>query len=89
MLLDLTKSGLGKFNALAGDLYGKPAPTDEVALVFDRTVLSTPAFQASSFTGPVQISGDFTRQETQDLADVANVGAGPLGAYEITKVATG
>ena len=93
VVLNLTKAGEQKFNELAGKLYGQQSPTDQAALVADRAVWSNPAFQANSFSGPVQISGGgakgFTSAETRKLADIVNSGASVLGAYEISHVTPG
>ena len=88
--IDLTATGQRKFNELAGRLYGQQSPTDQVALVADRVVWSNPAFQAPSFSGPVQLSGNrFTKQDTERLADLVNSGASALGVYEISAVTPG
>ena len=88
--VDLTAAGEQKFNELAGKLYGQQSPTDQVALVADRVVWSNPAFQAPSFSGPVQLSGNsFTKRDTERLADVVNAGSSALGAYEISAITPG
>jgi preprotein translocase subunit SecD len=78
VLMDLTGSGAQKFNALAAKSFGQPSPTDEVAIVLDGVVQSAPAFQASSFSGPVQISGNFTQSEATDLAKLIQYGGLPV-----------
>jgi preprotein translocase subunit SecD len=92
VIMNPTTAGTHKFNELAAQLYGQPSPKDQVAIVFDRWIESNPAFQAPSFSGPVQISGGargFTRATAQDLAKVITFGASPLGAYEISHVTPG
>jgi preprotein translocase subunit SecD len=76
----LKNEGLDKFNALAATDYnpsnpGSNSPRDEVAIVLDGLVYSNPAFQTSTFTGPVQITGSFSRSQASDLATVINYGA--------------
>ena len=81
VLMDLNSLGSTQFNTLAAKSYGKPTPTDQVAIVLDGVVQSNPAFQAASFSGPVQISGGsngFTQSEAQDLAKLINYGALPV-----------
>ncbi|MFN8026344.1 MAG: protein translocase subunit SecD [Acidimicrobiia bacterium] len=78
VLMDLTDSGAQKFNALAAKSFGQPSPTNEVAIVLDGVVQSAPAFQASSFSGPVQISGNFTQSEATDLAKLIQYGGLPV-----------
>ena len=81
VLMNLNSLGSQQFNALAAKSYGQPTPTDQVAIVLDGVVQSNPAFQAASFSGPVQISGGtngFSQSEAQDLAKLINYGALPV-----------
>lgn len=81
VLMDLNSLGSTQFNALAAKSFGQPSPTDQVAIVLDGVVQSNPAFQAASFSGPVQISGGsngFTQTDAQDLAKLINYGALPV-----------
>lgn len=78
VLMDLTSSGAQKFNALAAKSFRQPSPTDQVAIVLDGVVQSNPAFQAASFSGPVQISGNFTETEATDLAKLIRYGGLPV-----------
>jgi preprotein translocase subunit SecD len=89
----LKSEGLAKFNALATASYdaskpGSNTPRDEVAIVLDGLVYSNPAFQTSTFNGPVQITGSFTQGEASDLATVINYGALPvqLNAIDVQQV---
>jgi hypothetical protein len=66
--LTLTSSGLSRFNELAAALFRQNAPRNEVAMVVDGIVYSSPAFQASSFSGTVQITGNFTPKQAAQLA---------------------
>ena len=68
----LTKSGLRAFNVMATSGYNQTSPRNEVAFVVDGLVYSAPAFQASSFTGSVQITGNFTASAATHLADTIN-----------------
>src|SRR5262249_45508859 len=83
--MTLNGDGLKAFNDLAGKSYGQPSPTNEVAIVLDGVVQSNPAFQAASFDGPVQISGNFSATEASDLAKLINYGALPV---QLTKETT-
>ncbi|HWW44876.1 MAG TPA: protein translocase subunit SecD [Acidimicrobiia bacterium] len=79
----LKSEGLAKFNALAAASYdasspGSNTPRDEVAIVLDGVVYSNPAFQTSTFNGPVQITGSFSQGQASDLATVINYGALPV-----------
>ncbi len=84
VLLTLTGDGLAKFNQLAASSFQQPAPKNAVAMVLDGVVQSAPAFQADSFTGDVQISGDFSQTEAEDLATVLKFGALPVQLKELT-----
>jgi preprotein translocase subunit SecD len=70
--LRLKKSGMATFNRMATDLFGKDSPGDQVALVVDGKVVSNPAFQSSSFSGPIEISGSFTGKDAAALAKAIN-----------------
>jgi preprotein translocase subunit SecD len=76
--MTLKSTGLSKFNALAATSYKQPQPRNEVAIVLDGLVYSAPAFQTGSFSGPVQITGNFTQSAASDLATVINYGALPV-----------
>jgi len=76
--MTLKDQGLTKFNALAAKSFGQTSPTNEVAIVLDSIVQSNPAFQSANFSGPVQISGNFSTSEAEDLAKLINYGALPV-----------
>jgi preprotein translocase subunit SecD len=82
--MSLKDAGLTKFNALAADSFNKTAPQNEVAIALDGEVYSNPAFQTSNFSGPVQISGNFTSSEVSDLAKLINYGALPVQLKQLT-----
>jgi SecD/SecF fusion protein len=72
-----------RFNQLGGHLLGqltarfkpKPGHPDRgLAIVLDGRVFSAPAIR-DTITDRGQITGDFTSQETKQLADVLNAGA--------------
>ena len=81
--MSLKSGGLAKFNKLASQSFGQTAPRNEVAIALDGLVYSAPAFQAASFSGAVQITGNFTPSEASDLATVINYGALPVQLREI------
>jgi len=84
VLLDLTSSGLAKFNQLAQQSYGQQSPQNQVAIVLDGLVQSNPAFQEPTFAGTVQISGSFSSTDASDLAKLINYGALPVQLRELT-----
>ena len=82
--MNLKDAGLTQFNALAKSSFGQPSPTDQVAIVLDGQVYSNPAFQSASFSGPVQITGNFTQTQASDLAKLINYGALPVQLKQLT-----
>ncbi len=76
--MTLKSAGLAKFNTLAATSFKQTQPRNEVAIVLDGLVYSAPAFQTGSFSGPVQITGNFTQSAASDLATVINYGALPV-----------
>jgi preprotein translocase subunit SecD len=74
-------AGADAWNALATLCYagGEQCPTRSVAIILDDEVLSAPVVQTPNFSGgQVQITGDFTRGEAEDLARVLQFGAVPV-----------
>ena len=84
VLLTLRKDGLAKFNVLAAHAYGRVSPQNEVALVLDGMVYSNPAFQEPRFDGVIQVSGNFTKSEADELALAINYGAFPVTLKSVT-----
>ncbi|MFO1536914.1 MAG: protein translocase subunit SecD [Actinomycetota bacterium] len=84
VLMTLGDEGLARFNALAAQSFGQAPPTDQVAIVLDGVVQSNPAFQSPNFDGDVSITGNFTAQEAEDLAQLINYGALPVQLEELT-----
>lgn len=77
--LDLKGSGSEKINALAAEAFSKPPPQNQMAIVLDGIVQSAPRFQTADFgSGPVQITGNFTQGEADDLANILEYGALPV-----------
>ena len=68
------------WNGLASRCFagGSDCPTKQIAIVLDGQVISAPVVQAPSFSGTVQISGDFTEAEANDLAKILQFGAVPV-----------
>lgn len=82
------RSGEGEqtWNALASQCYsGLPtcppqsqSGNGRLAIVLDDIIQSAPQVNAPSFTDTVSITGRFTQQEAEDLADILNRGAFPV-----------
>lgn len=73
-------SGADLWNALAARCFagGADCPTKQIAIILDGAVISAPVVQVPSFSGSVQISGDFTEAEANDLAKILQFGAVPV-----------
>jgi preprotein translocase subunit SecD len=72
--------GEGLWNSLAARCFagGADCPTKQIAIILDGAVISAPVVQVPSFSGSVQISGDFTEAEANDLAKILQFGAVPV-----------
>ena len=69
------------WNALATKCYsgGTECPSKAIAIVLDGEVISAPTVQAPTFTnGSVQITGNFSQSEANDLARILQFGAVPV-----------
>jgi preprotein translocase subunit SecD len=73
-------TGEDLWNSLAARCFagGADCPTKQVAIILDGAVISAPVVQVPSFSGSVQISGDFTEVEANDLAKILQFGAVPV-----------
>ena len=68
------------WNSLAKKCYDgvSECPTKQIAIVLDGKVISAPVVQTPEFNGNVQISGDFSQKEANDLAKILQFGAVPV-----------
>jgi preprotein translocase subunit SecD len=73
-------SGEDLWNSLAARCFagGADCPSKQIAIILDGAVISAPVVQVPSFSGSVQISGDFTEAEANDLAKILQFGAVPV-----------
>ncbi len=71
------------FNELAADSFPKQPPENSVAIVLDGVVQSAPAFRTPSFSGSVQISGNFTESEAEAIAAALDTGAYPVAVRTV------
>ena len=81
--LSFQGDGVGAWERLTGQAACAPPgdPTRRVAIVLDEQVISAPEVQAQcevGLSGGTQITGDFSRQQAQDLAALVQGGALPL-----------
>jgi hypothetical protein len=65
----LTSAGLARLNDLASKQFGRPAPSNEVAMVVDGRVVSAPVVQSPTFDNPVvRVTGHFSAVEAKRVA---------------------
>jgi len=76
--LTVNNEGTSAFGALTARVTGLPEPTNQVAIVLDGLVVSSPRITEAIPSGNAQITGSFTQLEAQDLANVLKYGALPL-----------
>ncbi|MEV0276210.1 protein translocase subunit SecD [Streptomyces sp. NPDC050610] len=83
--LKFTSGGSKKFAAVTGKLAGQQPPQNQFAIVLDGEVVSDPSVSQSIAGGEAEISGSFTQQSAQDLANVLSFGALPLSFDVVTE----
>ena len=76
--LTFNGEGTAAFGALTARVTSLPEPTNQVAIVLDGIVQSSPRINEAIPSGTAQITGSFTQVEAQDLANVLKYGALPL-----------
>jgi preprotein translocase subunit SecD len=76
--LTFDNEGTSAFGALTARVTLLPEPTNQVAIVLDGLVVSSPRITEAIPSGNAQITGSFTQLEAQDLANVLKYGALPL-----------
>ncbi|MEU4897390.1 protein translocase subunit SecD [Streptomyces sp. NPDC044780] len=77
--LDFNGKGSKKFAKTTGELTSKTSPQNRFAIVLDGAVVSDPEVTQGAITGGrATISGGFTQQSAENLANVLSYGALPL-----------
>jgi preprotein translocase subunit SecD len=76
--LTFNNEGTSAFGQLTSRVTSLPEPTNQVAIVLDGIVQSSPRITEAIPSGTAQITGSFTQVEAQDLANVLKYGALPL-----------
>ncbi|AXG76890.1 protein translocase subunit SecD [Streptomyces paludis] len=79
--MDFTKGGTKKFQTITAKLSQQQAPMNQFAIVLDGDVVSAPSV-SQTLGGSAEISGSFTQQSAQDLANILSYGALPLSFQE-------
>jgi preprotein translocase subunit SecD len=75
---ELDGDGAERFADATTQAVGAPPPTDQIAIVVDRVVISSPMVQSAITGGSGEITGNFSEQEAKDLATQLNAGALPV-----------
>ena len=78
VLLNFNGSGTNKFGAVTTRVVKLASPQNQVAVVLDGLVKSSPRINQAITGGSAQITGNFTQTEASDLANVLKYGALPL-----------
>lgn len=76
--MDFTGAGGKKFADVTGKLAAKPQPQNQFAIVLDGQTISAPSVSKAIPGGQATISGGFTQQSAEDLANMLSYGALPL-----------
>ena len=84
--LQLNGEGATIFEKVTGELAKKVSPQNTFAIVLDSEVISYPSVSAAIPGGQAEISGSFTLQTANDLANVLKYGALPL-TFDLSEVA--
>ncbi|MET7736192.1 protein translocase subunit SecD [Streptomyces sp. NPDC005402] len=80
--MTFNSKGAKKFADITGQLAKNTQPQNEFGIVLDGEVVSSPYVSSSITGGNAQISGSFTQDEAQNLANMLSYGALPLSFQE-------
>jgi preprotein translocase subunit SecD len=81
--LTFDSKGASQFTTVTGNLAKQTTPNNQFAIDLDGNVVSAPSVSSALSGGSAQISGSFTQQSAQDLANVLKYGSLPL-AFNIS-----
>jgi preprotein translocase subunit SecD len=79
--MEFTGGGAKKFNKTTGKLAQQQQPQNQFAIALDGEVVSAPSV-SQALSKNAEISGSFTQQSAEDLANVLSYGALPLSFQE-------
>ncbi|MEW2179524.1 protein translocase subunit SecD [Streptomyces sp. NPDC005406] len=79
--MEFTGGGAKKFNKTTGKLAQQQQPQNQFAIALDGEVVSAPSV-SQALSANAEISGSFTQQSAEDLANVLSYGALPLSFQE-------
>lgn len=73
-------AGQDQWNAIAAQCYSRTptCPTGQLAIQLDTEIVSAPTVQTPQFAGEVQITGNFSEREANELARILKFGAVPV-----------
>ncbi|MGW6911190.1 protein translocase subunit SecD [Streptomyces sp. NPDC054940] len=80
--MDFTSEGRKKFGDITGKLAQNQQPQNQFAIVLDNDVVSDPSVREALTGGNAEISGNFTQESAQSLANMLSYGALPLSFSE-------
>jgi preprotein translocase subunit SecD len=76
--LGFNSKGASQFTKVTGDLAKATQPNNQFAIDLDGTVVSAPSVSYALTGGSAQISGSFTQNSAEDLANTLKYGSLPL-----------
>ncbi|MFD4945274.1 protein translocase subunit SecD [Streptomyces sp. NPDC058239] len=79
--MEFTKKGSKQFQTITKKLSALQSPQNQFAIALDGEVVSAPQVN-TTLSGSAEISGSFTQQSAEDLANVLSYGALPLSFKE-------
>lgn len=79
--MGFTGGGAKKFQKITGTLAQQQSPQNQFAIALDNEVVSAPSV-SEALSADAEISGSFTQQSAEDLANVLSYGALPLSFKE-------
>lgn len=77
--ITLNSEGAKTFGEISTRMYGQPEPANMFAFVLDSQVISAPTMNGLILDGKPSISGNFTQESAQVLANQLKFGALPIG----------
>ncbi|MER5718403.1 protein translocase subunit SecD [Streptomyces sp. NPDC002132] len=80
--MEFNSKGAKKFADITGKLAQNQDPQNQFGIVLDGEVVSSPFVSSSITGGQAQISGSFSQDEAQSLANMLSYGALPLSFQE-------
>lgn len=80
--MDFTSEGRKKFGEITGKLAQNQQPQNQFAIVLDNDVVSDPSVKEALTGGNAEISGNFTQESAESLANMLSYGALPLSFSE-------